>query len=103
MSWKKGLVRLWVAVSLLWLIFPAYVLLNQFRAVSAYNEVIEYNERVAQKLEPSDIPLPIPPEPPNRTEAVQQFVVTGFGPPITLLVLGLVGTWIIAGFRQPMR
>ena len=28
MNWKNGFVRLWIAVSLLWMIFPAYLLLT---------------------------------------------------------------------------
>jgi hypothetical protein len=89
MNWKRGLLRLWIAVSLLWLIHPTYVLINQLRDLAA--------------TEGSTIPYPADYWPQSRADAFLQFVATAIGPPISLLVLGLAATWIIAGFRQPTK
>ena len=81
----------------LWLIFPTYVLLDQFRAVSAYDALIGH------KVDDDDIPPPRPALPPSRAEAIKLFVATGIGPPIASLIIGFAVTWVIAGFRQPNK
>jgi hypothetical protein len=101
MNWR-------IAVSLLWLIFPTYLLINEIRSMSD----------TAQKLEDLRSPHPedLPPPPwetreipelehllRQQQDAVALIVILAIGAPIALLVLGLAATWIIAGFRQPTK
>jgi hypothetical protein len=77
MNWTKGLFRLWIAVSLLWVIL---FLIDRFS-----DNIPSFVELQQQSQNPT------------------QFVALVIGPPIALLVLGLGGWWIIAGFRAPRR
>jgi hypothetical protein len=133
MNWKKGFVRLWIAVSLLCLPYPAYVLVNDVRDANDRYRVrmVHFNDQYGWADEPYVAGEDEPPQPPpwlaperrekakaerRRDEAwalrgwhedvqrtIQQFLILGIGPPMALLVLSLVVTWIIVGFRQPVQ
>ena len=77
MNWKTGLVRSWIAVSLLWIIFLTIYLLSD-----------DVSELAAlQQQQPTQ-------------PTIREFVAFIIGPPIALFVLGFAVRWIIAGFRQ---
>ena len=130
MNWKKGFVRLWIAVSLLCLPYPAYLLINDVRDANDRYRVrmVHFNDEygwadkpiVPEVPEGSYVPSWASPEKAKaerrREEAwalqewhedvqrtVQQFLILGIGPPIALLVLGFALRWITAGFRQPNK
>jgi hypothetical protein len=77
MNWTKGLFRLWIAVSLLWII--SFLI-----------------DRFSDNI-PSIVELQ------QHSQSTTQLVALVVGPPIALLVLGFVIWWIIAGFRAPRR
>jgi hypothetical protein len=130
MSWKRGLVRLWIAVSVLWLIFPTYLLVNDLQIANFSFSVkmidvamdYEFSKIPAPKKHDIDEDVPDWATPEYWAKVAQsheelaqaswkeevkaaalQFIIFGAGPPIALLILGFVVRWIIAGFRQPMR
>jgi hypothetical protein len=77
MNWKQGLVRLWAAVSLLWMIcFLIYL----------------YSDN-----------LPAPARPEQQDQDTIHIVATIIGPPIAFLILGFGVWWVIAGFEAPKR
>jgi hypothetical protein len=48
MNWKNGFVRLWIAVSLLWMVYPAYLMDDAMeQAKSKHERYISWNSRVA--------------------------------------------------------
>jgi hypothetical protein len=73
MNWKKGLVRLWIAVSLLCIIC------------------------VWIGLYSADLPAPAEQQSPDTIHLVAIIVA----PPIAFLILGFGVWWIIAGFEAP--
>jgi hypothetical protein len=80
MNWRKGLVRLWIAVSLLWIIFFSIHRLSD------------------------SINLPTFAEPPQQGQDTTQFVALVIGPPVAMLVFGFGIWWIVDGFRdEPHR
>jgi hypothetical protein len=77
MYWKKGLVRLWIAVALLWMICSSIYLQSDNTPVLA--------------------------EPQQQGQDTSQFVALLIGPPIAFLIFGFGVWWVIAGFRAPRR
>jgi hypothetical protein len=77
MNWKKGLVRLWTAGSLLWII--------------SYSIYLQSDN------------IPVLAEPQQQGQDTSQFVALLIGPPIAFIILGFGVWWIIAGFQAPRR
>ena len=74
MNWKRGLARLWIAVSLLWIIsLSIYSLSDHIPGLAALQQ---------------------------RQPTILECVAFVIGPPIALFVLGFAVRWIIAGLRQ---
>jgi hypothetical protein len=76
MNWKKGLVRLWIAVSLLWAICTSIYL---------------YSVNLPAVAEPQQ----------QQGQDTIQLAAMIIGPPIAFLALGFGVWWVIAGFEAP--
>ena len=128
MNWKKGFVRLWIAVSLLCLPYPAYLLIDDVRDANDryrvrmvhFNDEYGWADKPFVPEGPEFSPSGESPEEREKAKAerrrqeawalrewqddwqrtVQQFLILGIGPPIALLVFGFASMWVIAGFRQ---
>jgi hypothetical protein len=123
-NWRQGLLRTWLAVSIVWLTF-AFWYVDVPRAASAYRNAApseaEYQTRVAQAVAPRDAcdaraqtvdakfdcilaSKPIPLRPVTREDAneiVANFLLLALSVPAALLTTGAVVAWITRGFRAP--
>jgi hypothetical protein len=127
MNWKKGLFRVWVLVSIAWLIYPCYLLVEQIRGLG---DDITLHDGEAKFIFPGDLPrdevhtalVKLMQEQDPRSNPVEsdkwadkvmagyeprtfigpiyQFVKIGLGPPIGAFVLGCGLWWTVAGFRS---
>jgi hypothetical protein len=127
MQLKRGLIRLWIALSLLWVGMVSYI---------AINENIGSLEEASTRIEGlksgrihengwEDAPEPKNSEPlsanatvdttvakslavaraeAKRDEVLKRvgsgFLLIGLLPPLLLLALGFIAAWVIAGFRS---
>jgi len=127
---KRGLIRLWIALSLLWVGMVSYI---------AINENIGSLEEASTRIEGlksgrihengwEDAPEPKNSEPlsanatvdttvakslavaraeAKRDEVLKRvgsgFLLIGLLPPLLLLALGFIAAWVIAGFRSDPR
>jgi hypothetical protein len=108
MNWKRGFFRVWLVLSVCWL---------GFWALGIYEHVVERSSAAAAHacfMAKKDIP---PPGNPfdcfdgvrgNRfadliplPRSISNYVAIALGPPIALLLLGLVTIWVSRGFRRP--
>lgn len=129
MNWKRGALRLWVATSVLWLVFITWNA-NLPLAISAFwkgypaqqilDEEIKTRTKIDSRgnrcIEPPHhhpetadeflgictfYPEDVPPI--TRDDAVMvvwKFIIDGFAPPGGLLGLGFALVWIARGFRD---
>lgn len=124
---KRGLIRLWIAVSALWLAFVMFNALDH--TVKVFDET---NVRI-EGLKSGRIDAngwESPPEPKSSllqskeltpeamaergnliskeeakrrealTRLLRAFVLTGIAPPLMVPALGFIAAWVIAGFRS---
>ena len=105
MNWCHGLLRLWIAVSVIWIgvvAFVAYQKVWQPHQIAMSQEQCAEKRRAAGAGNPFgcfdpdiqfDVLVPLGPQlVPYATWAIG-LVVGG-------LLLGLIGTWVVAGFRR---
>jgi hypothetical protein len=100
-SWKRGLFRVWVVSSVIWLMFIGWLAYSARSAASLQQAC--FDARIAKAdSDPYDcfddpylfsdlIPL---------SSHVAQWVLIVIGPIIGTLLLGYVIAWVIAGFKR---
>ena len=81
MKWGRGFFRLWAAASAIWFAYIA----SKFDFVGIIDELLH--------------PPPPPALPPAAAEVFGLIALFGFGLPLAVLILGLMGAWILRGFR----
>jgi hypothetical protein len=120
MNWRRGTIRLWLVASGCWLAIVAWSE-NVPVAATAVWKNYPSQETVAKErstgvilnpdgskcVQPSNDPLACiysPLDAPMTREAafgaIREFAVGGLGPPVGLAIIGLVFSWIAAGFRK---
>jgi hypothetical protein len=105
MNWRRGLVRTWLALSIIWLIVAAiYFSVPE----SLENLLIEWPEAVRYAKATNPDPTSPFEWPPNVSDieahntAIENlwlFVYFGFGSPAVVLILVIVARWVAQGFR----
>jgi hypothetical protein len=100
-AWRRGFFRLWVAVSVFWFIGTAIIAFNDTGIPSLTKDcsvLLEFKaDSTGQMLGPADVSKC---EDVWRNERLK-LIATGLGPPVTLLIVGLILGWIMRGFRRP--
>jgi hypothetical protein len=79
MKWGRGLLRLWAVASAIWFAYIA----NKFDFVGVIDELWHPPPQVTV----------------TATEVFGLIALFGFGLPFAVLILGLMGAWILRGFR----
>jgi hypothetical protein len=105
MNWRRGLLRLWLVLSLCWIVavglyawpyaWPPYCrLLGQ---ATTPNE----QRNPPGTFTPIDPNEPAPPETwPCIAATINEFAPYALLPPLVTLVLGLLGVWVASGFAR---
>ena len=123
MNWRRGLLRVWLVLSVLWLCGTACHLIiewstapplpNPQGGIARYPWQMNWTEADqkscadARTKNPSlgnifdcfDNPYNVVPEPSPVAHALKVLLIAGVLPPLALLILGLAGRWIFVGFR----
>jgi hypothetical protein len=81
MKWGRGFFRLWAAGSAIWFAYIA----SKFDFVGVIDEL---------RHSPSQVTV-------TAAEVFGLIALFGFGPPLAILIVGLMGAWILRGFRPP--
>lgn len=107
MNWSRGLFRVWVMVSICWMVYVGW---------SGYQNIVRPRDLAAALCADQRRQNPTLGNPFDCFDAlhaarlgdltpigqaVAQYVGLALGGPAGLLGIGLVGIWIGAGFRQP--
>lgn len=99
MNWSKGLLRLWLVFSALWVasaFFYNDTINNIIDPIEAHKFEHEKTE-AARKAGYSDIEITQY----LRKTAIDDTLKYGLMPPIILLFTGLISRWILKGFVRP--
>jgi hypothetical protein len=107
MNWRRGLLRLWLALSLCW-IAGVGVFAWEHNAWMKSRTAACFEAKRAQGVNPWDcfdrdeqVRLSI--EPVGLADiaaAAKEYTVVALLPPLVTLVLGLLGAWVISGFAR---
>ena len=118
MNWRKGLLRLWLALSLCWIVaVGVYVWKQEPWIWSRHWEVVKTDPELIVDLGGKRVTverrfLDLSPEEKNETveeirasiraslTPVKQYAAVAFLPPLVTLVLGLLGAWVASGFKS---
>lgn len=101
--WQHGFFRLWLAISLLWVVGVSAVAFSDTGIPSLTKSctmLLEFTlDSTGAKLGPSDV---------AKCEGVwrenrMKLGASAFGPPVGLLIFGFVFGWIAQGFRNPHK
>jgi len=104
MNWHRGLWRLWIAASALWLLGVGIIafgdkgipsLTNRDCSVLLEFEIVDTNA----KLGPADVARC---EESWRKKRIA-LAAEAFAPPASVLIVGVLLGWVIRGFRRPAR
>lgn len=121
MRWARGFVRLWVAISVLWIgavVWAGYeaVLVPRNKAMQV-QACFEERRLNAAKGNPFDCldgnTVPAPPagfvaqrpfyfDDQISLSAHAGYIWAGIGPPVALLAFGVIVAWIVGGFRRSL-
>jgi hypothetical protein len=97
MNWRRGLIRLWLVASVLW-IAANMAALNTIDRICdplhAYSEEFKINEAKAAGYSDDETANYL------RMRAIRRFAEIGISPPIGAIMLGAVGLWVTHGFRR---
>jgi hypothetical protein len=109
MNWRKGWLRLWLVLSLCWIVGIAVFAWHQEQARADQEKT--YRACFARKEAEGANPFTCPSEGPayhidelwrleNDTMAarLKGYAINAFLPPLAALALGLLGVWVISGF-----
>jgi hypothetical protein len=97
MNWKRGLMRLWLVLVCVWLVFVVWLTLDVF---VMHPQTIESCAE-ARTLDPSlgspwrciEYGRPL-------FERLANYAALAVLPPIGVLIAGIVGSWIVLGFSK---
>ena len=119
MNWHSGLLRLWLVLTFLWILF-GFVIERPYSTASLFiriNKAVPVLEERLSSTVSDDIFVPTSGKIVSRVQIVSDldrlrvaqvetrgklvdFATFALGPPIMLLFLGLLTQWVLAGFRQ---
>jgi hypothetical protein len=113
MNWRKGLWRLWLALSLCWIVAVGVYFWKQEPWIwSRQWEVVQTDPKLIVDLGGQRVTvdrrfLDLSPEEKNEavdeiraSPPVREYATVAFLPPLVTLVLGLLGTWVVSGFAR---
>jgi hypothetical protein len=100
MNWRRGLFRIWIVISALWLLGTAAVAFTDTGIPSLTKdcrELLKFEDvKTGQKLGPHEVAQC---DDQWRKERMR-LIAIALGPPVTLLIVGLVLGWVRSGFRK---
>jgi len=107
MNWRRGLFRLWLVVSLLWVGSVTWVIYDHERD-RAYRDALDKACMEDKKLQGAspfdcfDSPAAMFANLPRTTSwLLKHYATWALLPPLVTLALGIAGRWILVGFRRP--
>jgi hypothetical protein len=107
MNWRRGFLRLWIVASLGWIggtTLATYqnVIGPRDRAAAAQvcADARKANPTLANRIDCIDADHLLDDLVPIQAVA-RDYALLAFGPVLSVLIIGLVGGWIITGFRRP--
>ena len=113
MNWKRGLLRLWAVVAVLWVgvAFYSNDTVQRVRDAYAVDDWTPVGPSAAAPVAPRDLLAARPwendpivsaaaPLKPSIWPPLFDFAKLAFIPPLLLLALGYIGLWVGRGFRQ---
>jgi hypothetical protein len=107
MNWRRGLLRLWLVLSLGWIVSFGVYLWNDNAWISSRTTAC-FEARRAEGASPYSCLDPneflrrarAPVELADVFAAAKEYAVYAFLPPLIALVLGLLGAWVVSGFAR---
>lgn len=116
MNWKLGLLRTWLAVSLIWTGFTTFLIRPDLQAVKYFEpdeqlQTMEFivsegvpvfdesDQQISRGSLQADLAELKLQKNDQKTRLTKSILIT-FLPPLLTLVLGLLFQWVINGFRQ---
>jgi hypothetical protein len=93
MNWRKGLLRLWLVLSLCWIAGVGVYAWKQEPGISssqfAYETASSPERHNEKEIEGS-----------LNAELVKRYAAYVLLPPLSTLALGLLGAWVVSGFER---
>jgi hypothetical protein len=104
LNWTRGLFRLWVLLSVLWIAGVAALasrdpwLVTSYTRAPTAEEIKDCNDKTPGPwCKDSFVAEPTALE---RAYEIRWYGVGAFGAPIAVLLFGLAGRWVLAGFKR---
>ena len=91
MNWRKGLLRLWLVLSLCWIAGVGVYAWKQEPGLSSSQSAYEIASSTRKEKEIVDNP---------NVELVKRYVAYVLLPPLITLALGLLGAWVVSSFER---
>jgi hypothetical protein len=93
MNWRKGLLRLWLVLSLCWIAGVGVYAWKQEPGLSSSQSAYETASSPGKQNEKEIVGS-------LNVELVKQYAVYVLVPPLATLVLGLLGAWVVSSFER---
>jgi hypothetical protein len=93
MSWRKGLLRLWLILSLCWVAGVGVYAWKQEPGISSSQFAYETASSPEGQNEKEIVGS-------LNAELVQRYVAYVLLPPLITLALGMLGAWVVSGFER---
>jgi hypothetical protein len=107
MNWRRGLLRLWLVLSLFWIVFIGIFAWQHEAWMSARTTACSEAKRAQgvnpfdcyehdEKVRLSNIPVGLA----DIAAVAKENVALVLIPPLVVLVFGLLGAWVVSGFAR---
>jgi hypothetical protein len=95
----RGLLRLWVVLSVLWIGAVAFVTWQDWRESHvSWNAILQFDQTEQHKVSPKFDPAEY--EAFKARANIERGVEIALIPPIIVLAIGLLFVWVVRGFRR---
>jgi hypothetical protein len=106
MNWRRGLFRLWLALSLCWLVWAGLSAWQQEQTRQSRDRALHFcfskqeaaGGNIIDCFGDETIYPPGAPPLDNTATAFGKYAAYALLPPLIVLAFGLLGTWVISGF-----